>query len=297
MRVLIVGCGYVGLPLGAKLIRNGHEVHGMHRSAARSELLRATGMHSIVADVTQPESLCDKVGGFDWVINAVSSSKGGLEEYRAIYLEGNRNLLAALAKAPPAKYVFTSSTSVYGQTDGSVVTENSPAEAASPTSRVLIETETLLRAACAQTAFPALIARVAGIYGPGRGFLFQQYLKGEAKIAGRGERYLNMVHLDDVVGSVIAILERGNPGAVYNVVDDEPVPQLEFFRWIAASLNRPLPPFVSDAEPAQRKRGNTNKRVSNTKLRRELGYEFIHPTFRQGYELEIRKHLKQAHAG
>jgi nucleoside-diphosphate-sugar epimerase len=256
-------------------------------------MLCSAGIRSIVADVTRPESLRDVVVGFDWVIYAVSSSKGGLDEYRAIYLEGNRNVLAALAKSPPAKYIFTSSTSVYGQTDGSVVTEESPAEGASPTSRVLIETERLLRDAIARSAFPAIIARVAGIYGPDRGFLFQQYLRGEAKMAGKGDRYINMVHLDDVVHSIIAMLEKGAPGEVYNVVDDKPVTQLEFFQWIAARLNRPLPPFVADAEMPQRKRGNTNKRVSNGKLKRALDYQFIHPTFRQGYESEIQKQLQQ----
>src|SRR4030095_14292846 len=137
-------------------------------------------------------------------------------------------LIAALSAAPPGKYIFTSSTSVYGQNDGGVVTEKRPAEPASATSRILVEAENLLRQAHQQSSFPAIIARLSGIYGPGRGYLFQQFLRGEAKIVGEGARYLNMIHLDDVIGGLIAVLEKGRAGEVYNVTDDLSVTELDF---------------------------------------------------------------------
>jgi nucleoside-diphosphate-sugar epimerase len=224
---------------------------------------------------------------FDWVANTVSSTKGGAEEYRQVYLDGTRNLIEWLAASPPKKYIYTSSTSVYGQTDGSLVKETSATEPASETSKVLVEAEKLLLAAALQKKFPAVILRVGGIYGPGRGHLFQQYLKNEAKIAGKGERLINMIHRDDLVGVVIAALRNGRAGEIYNAVDDEPVAQIHFFRWLSETLGKWMPPFAAEDASGDRKRGVTNKKVSNRKLKMELGYAFKYPTFRQGYTAEI----------
>src|SRR6266496_2051742 len=155
MRVLIVGCGYVGQALGVELVKQGLEVFGLRRRQESAEEL---------AKLPAP---------FDWVINTVSSTKGGVEEYRQVYLNGTRHLIERLAPTPLKKFVYTSSTSVYGQTDGSSVKESSPAEPQSPTSRLLVATEKLLLEAAREKKFPALILRVAGIYGPGRGHLFR----------------------------------------------------------------------------------------------------------------------------
>jgi len=280
MRVLIVGCGYAGLPLGAELVRQGHEVFGLRRGGA--EALRAAGLKPLRADLTRPETLTDLPKEFDWVVNCAASGGGSANDYRQLYLDGNRNLLSWLADRPPRKFVYTSSTSVYAQNDGSVVTEQSPAQPESPTARVLVAAEELLLAA-ARNRFPCVILRVAGIYGPGRGHAFQQFLRGEARLEGDGSRYLNMIHRDDLTGVIITALERGQPGGIYNVVDNEPVPQSAFFGWLAAKLKRPLPPTVVASAEVWRKRSVTNKRVSNAKLRQEWGYPFLYPDFRAGY--------------
>lgn len=289
MRVLIVGCGYVGLPLGAELARLGHAVSGLRRTADGAEELRAAGITPLVGDVTQPATLSALPGPFDWVINTVSSSKGGPDVYRAVYVEGTRNLLAWLARSGVQRFIHTSSTSVYPQTDGSEVTEDSPAQPRAETGRLLIEAETLLLTAARERGFPAMVLRVAGIYGPGRGHLFQQYLRDEARLSGDGSRWLNMIHRDDVVGAAIAALARGEPGRLYNVADDEPVTQRDFFSWLAHKLGKPLPPVASEAESTPRKRGVTHKRVANRRLREELGYALKFPTFREGYSDEMRR--------
>lgn len=281
MKCLIVGCGYVGLPLGAELVRRGHEIFGLRRGGAAE--MRAAGIKPLLTDITKPESLKDLPRGFDWVVNCAASAGGSADDYREIYLEGNCNLVAWLAGSPPKKFVFTSSTSVYGQDDGSIITEDSPAEPAEETSRILVEAENLLLTAVVERRFPAVILRVAGIYGPGRGHWFKQFLCGEARIEGDGLRWLNMIHRDDVVGAIIAALERGKPGEIYNAADNEPVTQLKFFEWLAAELNQPLPPKAASGQATSRKRGVTNKRVSNAKLRAELNYEFRFPDFRAGY--------------
>lgn len=267
MRILILGAGYVGQPLSAELGSRGHKVTAVSR-------------HSGV-DITNVADLKKLGRDWDWVVNTVSSSKGGLEDYIRVFRDGTRNIIEWLRGASIVGYLYTSSTSVYGQTDGSIVDESSRTEPKSETSKVLVETEELLR------GFPAIILRLTGIYGPERGYLFQQYLQGKAAIAGNGSRYLNMIHRDDVVRAIIAALERGKAGEIYNVADDEPVTELAFFRWLSKTLKRPMPPFAP--APASRKRGISNKRVCNRKLRKELGCELAYPNFRAGYTALINK--------
>jgi nucleoside-diphosphate-sugar epimerase len=293
MRVLIIGCGYVGLPLGVELVRLGHEVFGVRRAASSDHLLAAAGIKPLAADITKSADLPQLPGPFDWVVNCVSSGKGGVDQYREVYLQGTRNLVEWLSAAPPKKFVYTSSTSVYGQNDGSPVKETSPAEPASDTARVLLDTEKTLLDAAQQKKFPAVILRVAGIYGPERGHLFLQYLKNEARIPGQGARFINMIHRDDLVGVIIAALKSGRPGEIYNAVDDEPVAQIHFFRWLSETLGKWMPPFADEAENADRKRALTNKKVQNRKLKMELGHQFKYPNFRKGYTAEIQR-LDQA---
>ena len=287
MRVLIVGCGYVGLPLGVELVQQGHAVFGLRRSAAAEAQLLAAGITPLSGDVTRPETLATLPHDFDWVVNCVASGGGDAADYRQIYLHGTANLLAWLAPYPPKKFVYTSSTGVYGQNDGSTVKETSPTEPEAETARVLVETEKLLLAAFASQRLPAVILRVAGIYGPGRGYAFKQFLKNEARIEGDGSRVMNMIHRDDLIGCIIAALKNGRPGEIYNVVDDEPVTQTHFFDWLAATLGKNPPPSVPENPEATRKRGVTNKRVSNRKLKMEIGWPFRHPNFRIGYSAEI----------
>ena len=288
MRVLIVGPGYVGLKLGEELAARGHEVSGLRRSTAGTDAMRAAAITPLVGDITKPESLAALPAKFDWVVNCVSSTQGGVEEYRRVYLEGTRNIIRWLAASPPAKFVYTSSTSVYGQNDGSLVDETSATEPPSETGRVLVKTEQEILES-ARRGFPAVILRVAGIYGPGRGWWFKQFLANEARIEGAGLRTLNMIHRDDVAGCIIAALERGVPGKIYNAVDDEPVTQRDFFLWLSQQLDRPMPPVVTEDAELTRKRGVTNKRISNAMLKSALGYKFRHPTFREGYAAELGK--------
>jgi len=286
MKCLIVGCGYVGLPLGVELVRLGHKVSGLRRSAAAENELKAAGIQPLIADVTKPETLAKLPCDFDWVVNCVAAG-GDADDYRRVYLQGTRNLIEWLSAMPPKKFVYTGSTSVYGQTDGSQVKETSPTEPAVETAKVLLETEKLLLAAVAERRFPAVILRVAGIYGPDRGHWFKQFLKNEAHIEGDGSRFLNMIHRDDLLGCILAALKSGRPGEVYNAVDDEPVSQATFFQWLAATVGKYPPASVPENPVADRKRGVTNKRVSNRRLKMELGCQFKYPNFRKGYSAEL----------
>lgn len=301
MRVLIVGCGYVGLPLAAEMIRQGHQVWGLRRTS--SDALRVAGVTPFMGDITRPETLAGLPRDFDWVVNCAATGGGGLEDYRRLYLEGTRNLIewlvpSSFSKNPKAvrrptesgpRYVYTSSTGVYGQNDGSLVDETSATEPTSETAQVLVATEKYLLATARENNFPAMILRAAGIYGPDRGYLLKQFLRGDARIEGEGARMLNMIHRDDLIASIIAALERGRAGEIYNVVDNEPVSQLDFFRWLAATLGKPMPSILAEDTDVPRKRGLTNKRISNRKLHAELGLELKFPDYRSGYANEIQR--------
>jgi len=287
MRVLIAGCGYLGLPLGAELVRKGHTVFGLRRAATAAKELEDAGINPLSTDITQRNTLGLLPANFDWVVNCAASGGGDLADYRQLYVEGNRNLLQWLDLSRIKKFVYTGSTSVYGQNDGSFVSEMSPTVPVGETSKVLLEAEGLLLAA---KGIPAVILRLAGIYGPDRGHWFKQFLRGEAKIEGDGSRYLNMIHRTDAVHAIIAALERGTPGRIYNVVDNEPVQQIEFFRWLARELGKPLPPVVPADAAVWRRRGVTNKRVSNDRLVTELAFHYQFPNFRAGYAAEIERH-------
>jgi len=286
VRTLIIGCGYVGLEVGRRLAASGHEVYGLRRTPDSGTESERAGIKPVIGDVTRPQDWKGLPPNFDWVANAVSSSKGGPADYRAVYVEGTRQVLEWLRTKSVRKYVSISSTSVYAQTDGSWVDEKSVTEPASETGRILVEAEKLLLNAA--STIPLVILRASGIYGPDRGHLFQQYLRGEAEISGDAQRYLNMIHRDDLAGAVIAALERGRSGEIYNASDDAPVPLLEFFEWLSMTLNRPMPP-VRAAAVAARKRAITDKRIANSKLKAETGYRFEYPTYREGYTSEIKR--------
>lgn len=283
MRVLVVGCGYIGAPLALTLARSGHEVIALRRSAGTPAQLADGGVRVLPVDIADPGALVRIPASFDWVVNCVASGGGSAEDYRRTYLEGTRHLLDWLSAVPPRLFVYTGSTGVYGQTDGRMVDESSPATADTPTARVLRATEELLLEAARSREFPAIVLRLAGIYGPGRGYWWRQFLAGEARVEGDGRRVLNMVHRDDVIGAVLAALERGRPGEIYNVVDDAPVTQIELLTWLGQRTGRPLPPAVPADPVGGRRRGLTSKRVSNRRLREELGYTPRFPTFREGF--------------
>jgi nucleoside-diphosphate-sugar epimerase len=204
--------------------------------------------------------------------------RGG--EYRQLYLAGNRNLIDGSQRRRQKKFVYTSSTSVYAQERWVAREGNQPDGAGRKRPRFSWRRKSFARSR-AKKKFPAVILRVAGIYGPERGYLLKQYLKNEARIEGKGERALNMIHRDDLIGVIIAALKSGRPGEIYNAVDDEPVSQWRFFEWLAGTLDKDVPPAATEDAEANRKRGVTNKKVSNRKLKMELGYQFKYPNFRK----------------
>ncbi len=287
MRVLIVGCGYVGTALGVELMRLGHQVSGVRRSREGVAEVRTSGMEPIQADVSEATGCRGLPGSFDWIVNTVSAGRTGLDSYRKVYLEGTRNLIDRFGAELPAKYVYTSSTGVYGQQDGSSVTEQSPTEPCHDTGNVLVETEQMLSTAFQEKTFPAVTLRVAGIYGPGRGYWLRRFLNDQARQEDGGGRAVNMIHREDLVSAIIAALERATPGQVYNVVDNHPTTVPEIYAWLSQTTGRPLPPTSGVPEPVGGTRMTTHKRVSNRKLIETLNWQPKYPSFREGYSAEL----------
>lgn len=277
-RVLICGCGYVGLAVGARLSALGHEVFGVRRSAADS-LLVAAGITLLRADLARPDDVRSLPGPYEWIVNVTSSAQGGETAYRSAYLEGTRNLIQVFGSSS-CRLVYTSSTSVYAQTEGEWVTEDSDANPSTATGQILRQTEAELLGA-ASNCFHPTVLRVAGIYGPGRHHLLSRLLAGN-RSAGAPDRWLNMVHRDDVAGAILHALNADFSGGLFNVTDNEPVQAKTFEAWLARRLNLDLDALASDANgPA--KRGESNKRISNRRFFEKFGWRPSYPSYREGY--------------
>ena len=262
MKVIVAGCGFVGEALRRRLVGGGHEALGLTLSGSDT-----TGACDI-SDFAEVESLAVRAGEVDAIVHCASSGRGGdrEERYRSVYLEGCKHLLAVF---PSARLIFTSSTSVYAQTDGSEVDEDSPASPTAKTGQILRAAEELA------IASGGCVARLAGIYGPGRSFLLKRFLQGEASIDGR---WINQIHRDDAAAALEFLLQlQPGPGSgIFNVTDDRPLSQLECYQELSRRFGRPVPP-ESPPDP-NRSRGWTNKRVRNAKLR-GLGWTPRYPNF------------------
>src|SRR5262245_31322622 len=276
-RILIAGCGYVGEATGDLFHSAGWNVEGWVHSKESAARLSTKPYFVQVIDVSRRGEVGKYAGSFDAVIHCASSRGGDAEAYRQIYLNGTGHLLETF---PKAKILFTSSTSVYAQRDGSWVTEESETKPLRETSRILLEVEKLI------LEKGGIVARLAGIYGPGRSALLTNLVNGTATIAPSNDRFDNQVHLDDIASALFLLLNREaqTSAQIYNVVDDQPILQSECYRWLARRLNRPLPPIRRSEQV--RKRGDTNKRVSNAKLH-QLGWTPDYPTFGDAMEKSI----------
>jgi len=275
-RILIAGCGYVGQAAADLYHAAGWAVEGWTRSAESVATLSAKPYPICEVDISRRAKVAERRKTFDAVIHCASSSGGDAEMYRQVYLDGARNLLETF---PGSKLLFTSSTSVYAQRDGSWVTEESETKPTRETSQILLETERSV------LANGGIVARLAGIYGPGRSALLTKFVEGTAIIDAENDRFVNQVHRDDIAAALFLLLSRKAEGAqIYNVVDDQPILQSECYRWLAQRLNRPLPSIERSTQ--ERKRSDSNKRVSNANLR-ALGWTPRYPKFADGMEESV----------
>jgi nucleoside-diphosphate-sugar epimerase len=286
-RILIAGCGYVGEATADLFHSAGWNVEGWVHSKDSASRLSAKPYSVHAIDLSQRGHVTKRAAAFDAVIHCASSRGGDPEAYRQIYLNGAHHLLETF---PKARILFTGSTSVYAQRDGSWVTEESETTPLRETSRILLEVEKLI------LEKGGTVARLAGIYGPARSALLTKFLNGTATIDPDKDRFVNQVHRDDIASALFLLLSREPQGAapIYNIVDNQPLLQSDCYRWLAQRLNRPLPQTRKSEQPS--KRGDTNKRVSNTKLH-QLGWTPDYPTFCDAMEKSILPSFAQIIAG
>lgn len=275
-RVLIAGCGYVGAATAELFHEAGWGVEGWTASRESAEALAAQPFPVRAVDLTERSAVEEAASEFEAVIQCASSRGGGTDAYRKIYFEGAQNLHAVF---PRTLHLFTSSTSVYAQSDGEWVTEKSPADPERETGRVLRATEKFVLGG------GGIVARLAGIYGPNRSALLRKFLDGTAVIDPEADRFVNQIHRDDIAAGLVLLvrehlkdrrLTEPRDPRIYNVADNHPFTLRQCYEWLAQRLERSVPPVQPTVE--KRRRGKSNKRVSSARLQ-ALGWRPLYPTF------------------
>jgi nucleoside-diphosphate-sugar epimerase len=271
--ILIAGCGYVGSALARVRIERGDTVFGLRRNPVDLP----AGVVPIAADLAVPRSLAELPAALDFVVYAASPAGRDDAFYRTTFVEGLRNLFAALAaqKQKPRRVIFVSSTAVYGQTHGEWVDESSPTQPTHFSGKRLLEAEALVR----ESGLPGVVLRLGGIYGPRRTRLVDDVRQGRAAIARGGPHYTNRIHRDDCVGALDHLIAHAEPADCYLGVDSEPEDEAVVLRWLAGVLGA-SPPRTAGAEPRARRGGS--KRCRNARLLAS-GYAFRYPSYREGY--------------
>ncbi|MDA7932050.1 MAG: NAD-dependent epimerase/dehydratase family protein [Akkermansiaceae bacterium] len=257
--LLIAGAGYLGSEI-ARLAESEFTVHTLTKSGG-------DGSHACdLSDDAAVARIASLFPAPDLVIHCASSGRGGPDAYRGIFVQGCKSLLDHF---PKSHLLFTSSTSVYHQTDGSEVTEDSATEPERETSQLLLEAEKIVLNG------GGTVARLAGLYGPDRSVVWRKFLADEAVIEEDGRRILNQIHVLDAARACLFLSQRKAAG-LFNVSDNTPLTQMETYQGLAEILGKELPP--SGEKNTSRKRAWTHKKVLNSKLT-SLGWEPRYPSF------------------
>ncbi len=282
--IILVGCGFLGKATAQLFSDAGYHVTSIVRSAtSREELLKENSPFDIIAcDITnkaEVQKIAPSLQEALFMIYAVSSGKGDAKTYTDVYRNGLSNILEVWKTESFKQFTFVSSTSVYAQFRGELVTESSTTEPDRATSRTLLEAEKVALAAGGS------VARFSGIYGPGRSVLLKKFLTQEARLEEGGHRWINQIHRDDGAQALYHLTNSSAPAGIYNITDNTPATQREVYQWIANAVGKPLPP--DGPADYNRKRGWTSKRVSNKKLR-ETGWNPLYPSYREALPFLLR---------
>ncbi|MHA6326270.1 SDR family oxidoreductase [Roseivivax sp. CAU 1753] len=271
--LLSLGHGYTARALARRLLPQGWTVIGTTRDPARIEGLRATGVTPIL-----------------WTRDAVSaaladathlliSAAPGKDADPALALAGD----AIAARAADLDWAgYLSTTGVYGDAGGGWVDETTPPAPTTDRGRARVAAEAQWSAI---PGLPLHIFRLAGIYGPGRG-PFAKLRAGRAQRVVKPGQVFSRIHVDDIARVLDASIARPAPGTVYNVCDDDPAPPQDVIAFAASLLGLPVPPEVDfdDADMSAMARSfyADNKRVSNTRIKTDLGVALAYPDYRTG---------------
>jgi nucleoside-diphosphate-sugar epimerase len=280
MRKLIVGCGYLGRRVAAQWIAEGHQVSALTRSPANAQSLQSAGIGPVIGDVTDPASL-SRLPAADVVVYAVGLDRNSGQSQREVYVTGLRNVLAHLPSSVK-RFIYISSTSVYGQTAGEWIDETSPCLPSRENGQVCLEAEQALREHFREQSRSGgfNILRLAGIYGPQRLLSRIETLRSGEPLSGHPEAWLNLIHADDAAAAVLACETHGTASECYLVCDDEPIHRRRYYQLLASLVGAPPPRFQDEAAESDSRQ--LNKRCSNQRLYSELCMELQFPTIAEG---------------
>jgi nucleoside-diphosphate-sugar epimerase len=279
---LIIGCGYLGQRLGTMLYEQGERVFGTVRSASRASLLAGLGIEPVIANVLEPDSLRE-LPEANGVFYCVGFDRAAGSSMRTVYVDGLQNVIDRLPRSV-MRFVYASSTGVYGQTDGGWVDESSPTSPQHESGKVCLEAEDRVRAWAdsGNRRASAVVLRFAGLYGPGR-MVRRSILERGEPIPGDPHKFLNLIHIDDAARAAAAALTTAQPHPLYLVCDDRPVMRKEYYAQMATLLGTPEPRFeVPGPDSPEAARDATNKRINNHRLKSSLHLTLIHPDITTG---------------
>lgn len=269
--LLCIGHGYSATALSRRLIPQGWHVIGTTRSADKARRLEAMGVEALV----WPGDISQALARATHLLSSVGPDEAGDPVIR--------DLGPAIAARSWDWVGYFSTTAVYGHHNGAWVDETTALTPATARGAARVRAE----ADWAALGLPLHIFRLAGIYGPGRG-PFEKVRDGTARRIFKPGQVFSRVHVEDIAQVVEASLHQPNPGAIYNVCDDDPASPEDVLSLAATLLGLPEPPMVpyEDAEmtPMARSFYAENKRVRNDRIKRELGVRLIYPTYREGLQ-------------
>ncbi|WP_295390087.1 SDR family oxidoreductase [uncultured Thiodictyon sp.] len=279
--IIIVGCGYVGTRLARQYLGLGQSVLGVVRTQAGVERLAAAGIAARRADLAGEGLDALPLDGA-LVFHLAPPPDQGREDSRT------RRLVEAFTRAgQPQRLVYISTTGVYGDCGGAWVDESWPARPGVDRSYRRWDAEETLRRWSDASGGELAILRVAGIYGPGR-LPLERIRQGVPMVRAEDSPFSNRIHVDDLVAACMLAMERGQSGAVYNACDDSPSSMTDYFLAIADAAGLPRPPLIPLAQAqgqvsaAMLSYLTESRRLSNRKLREELGLILRYPSLADG---------------
>jgi nucleoside-diphosphate-sugar epimerase len=266
--VIIIGCGHVGSALGASLAADGHDVAGTTTKTHRVDELRGLGITAEVVELTEVDRVKTLLVDRDTIYLTIAPRIRG-DDYQRVYVDGVTNLLAAVEGTPVRRIIYTSSTRVYGQDDGSWVDESSPTIPKDAKSKALLEAERALLDPAGKLGISTTVLRLCGIHGPGRDLLehIRKYCGAERE---DGDQFVNMIHIDDIVAALKRLLVIPHHGAL-NLADDHPDTRRTYFGRILEKAGLDAIRWIDAQNPS------LGKRVRNDLIKQTLNLTLRHP--------------------
>lgn len=274
-RLLILGCGFLGSRVAALWRDRGGSVTAVTRRADKSARLAARGIEPLLADLMRPETLT-ALPSVSRVLYCVGHDRSSQWSKESVYVDGLTHVLDAL-QGRLDRFVYVSSSSVYGQDDGGWVDESSTTEPTTEGGRICLAAEQRLR----ERYESATVLRMSGLYGPDRLLARIDQLQAGEPIGGNPDAWLNLIHGDDAARACVAVLSAPAPGPLYLVSDDRPLTRREYFTELAKQVSAPPPQFSGEPTARHTSEG-LNKRCRNDTLKRELQLEWLYSDISQG---------------